>query len=170
MSPGTQLCNFCTPAASSVKAASSLECACVRTAWVKSLGRSSETCTFRQWYQARRSTSSAARPSTASQPAHLSLFGFTAVETGCSASNLSVKALLQCKQAKNRAPTWQLCQVEKLKAVVPRWQQNSEAVAFKFYHAIPKGTLTQDAATNGSCNVHCNLQQCNSPQWWLINP
>ena len=28
---------------------------------------------------------------------------------------------------------------------------------------FPKGILTQDAATNGFHNVHCNLQQCNGP-------
>ncbi len=52
-------------------------------------------------------SSSAARSSRASQPAHLSLFGFTAVEIDCSATGLSMKAavLLQHKQAKNRAPT-----------------------------------------------------------------
>ena len=40
---------------------------------------------------------------------------------------------------------------------------NSEAVAFKFDCAILKGVLTQDAATNGIYNVHCNFQQCIDP-------
>ena len=53
--------------------------------------------------------------------------------------------------------------MKNLKVVVPRRQQDSEAVACKFDCAIPKGVLTQDAATDGPHNVQCNLQHCNGP-------
>ncbi len=42
---------------------------------------------------------------------------------------------------------------ERFKAAIPRRQQDSETVAFKFECAIPKGMLTQDADTNGIYNV-----------------
>ena len=90
---------------------------------------------------------SAARSSTASQPAHLSLFRFTAVKTDCSASDFSMKApvLVQYKQNEKKAPTWQLCGTQFFLA---------ERMAFL-------GQRSWQNRTAGTCSIHF-LQQSNS--------
>ena len=77
-----------------------------------------------------------------STASHLSLFGFTAVETGCSASDLSVKALmlLRCEQAESRAPTWQMY-AEGVKQSGLLWsyfRQNKTADTFTYTQSFSK--------------------------------
>jgi len=57
-----------------------------------SIGRTSNTCELRHYYEAQLCVQAAVLPNTASQPAHPSVYGFTGATSACSACVAPVTA------------------------------------------------------------------------------